>query len=96
MTIYKNCDGRKIEKCKDCNYCSKLSLLGLFKKHFCFYGDPYCTVRIKNPNIIPVNCLLEDYKDENQICGTCADYFFCEKYPDWEDLHKEDTCDNWS
>ncbi len=55
MKMYKNCDGVKIDKCKDCDYphlpyCKKINKYNL-------------NTEIRNIFTIPSWCPLEDYKE---------------------------------
>ena len=52
--IYKNCDGKKIDKCKDCNYIYKP-----IKSYACGKAQ----VQIKNINTIPSWCLLRNWNE---------------------------------
>lgn len=57
MIRYKNCDGKKIDKCEDCNYIYKP-----IKSYVCGKTQ----TQIENINTIPDWCLLENYDNGDQ------------------------------
>ena len=60
IMIYKNCDGKKIDKCMDCKKFIISPLLIKIKIGHC----PENNKNIPNINIIPDWCPLEDYNEK--------------------------------
>ena len=64
MKIYKDCNGKRIDKCRDCK-CINFSITRVFWEDFT--GADECIKRgyklIPDINTIPSWCPLEDYKE---------------------------------